>query len=53
MNENADNLLYEYFVGRYLNKRINKHFPFFVCTHGLYKYKPTMTMDMEETILII
>ena len=39
MNENADHLLYEYFVGRYLNKRINKHFPFFVCTHGLYKYK--------------
>ena len=39
VREDADNLLYEYFVGRYLNKRINKNFPFFVTTHGLYKYK--------------
>jgi len=39
--KNADNLLYEYFVGRYLNKRINENFPFFVTTHGLYKYKST------------
>ena len=37
-HQNADNLLYEYFVGRYFNKRINQHFPFFVTTHGLYKY---------------
>ena len=40
-SKNADNLLYEYFVGRYLNKRINENFPFFVTTHALYKYKST------------
>ena len=28
-----------YFLGRYLNKRINQNFLFFVTTHALYKYK--------------
>ena len=32
-------LLYKYFVGRYLIKRITKNFPFLVTTHGLYKYE--------------
>jgi len=35
---NADNLMYEYMVGQYVNK-LNKRFPCFVETYGYYKYK--------------
>jgi len=34
----ADNLMYEYIVGQFLNKQ-NKFFPCFLETYGLYKYK--------------
>lgn len=34
---NADNLMYEYIVGQYVNK-LNKQYPCFVETYGLYKY---------------
>ena len=35
----ADNLLYEYIVGNWLNQKISSTLPFFVCTHGLFVYK--------------
>ena len=35
---NADNLMYEYIVGQFLNKQ-NKFFPCFLETYGLYKYE--------------
>jgi hypothetical protein len=36
-NINADNLMYEYSVGKFINKQ-NKIFPSFLETYGLYKY---------------
>ena len=36
--ETADNLFYEYLVGLYINK-LNKRFPCFLETYGIFKYK--------------
>jgi len=38
ITELADNLVYEYMVGQFLNKK-GKQFPCFVETYGLYNYK--------------
>jgi hypothetical protein len=38
----GDNLMYEYEVGQFINKQIQK-FPCFVETYGLYKYKDHQT----------
>jgi hypothetical protein len=35
----ADNLSYEYFVGKIINKHFIKRFPCFVETYGMYQYK--------------
>lgn len=37
--EIADNLMYEYRVGQYINE-LNKQYPCFLETYGLYKYAP-------------
>ena len=37
-NKNADNLFYEYVVGKYLNRYISNNCPFFVHTHGLFQH---------------
>jgi hypothetical protein len=43
--QDADNLLYEYVMGLYLNKSINETLPFLVCTHGLFAYKSDYAHD--------
>jgi len=35
----ADNLAYEYAVGEYINTLIDRHFPCFLQTYGLYRYE--------------
>ena len=44
----ADNLMYEYMVGNYINKQ-NKRFPCFVETYGLYIYQdPSVWTKMKD-----
>ena len=38
VSKNADNLMYEYEVGQFINKQ-NKRFPCFVETYGLFRYE--------------
>ena len=38
VKEKSDNLMYEYIVGQYINT-LNKKFPCFLETYGLFKYK--------------
>ena len=42
----ADNLMYEYMVGQYVNK-LNKRFPCFVETYGYYIYDNTMKVNAK------
>jgi len=48
---NADNLLYEYIVGQYVNK-LNKHYPCFLETYGyyIYNYEEAWTQMQEKQI---
>ena len=64
MNASADNLMYEYLVGQYLNK-MGKIYPLFVETYGYYTYntpaiwqkfkdnKSITTMDLLKTGLTL
>jgi len=45
--QNADNLMYEYMVGQYVNK-LNKSFPCFVETYGYYIYKDNEAWEYFE-----
>ena len=48
--QNADNLLYEYIVGRFLNEYVVPRYTCFVHTHGLYKYVDDASyVSMRET----
>ena len=47
MNPNADNLMYEYVVGQYVNK-LNKRFPCFLETYGYYIYKDDMKINNKK-----
>ena len=48
----SDNLMYEYIVGQYVNK-VNKVYPCFVETYGLYAYKNEDKWDRFSTNPII
>jgi hypothetical protein len=43
--QNADNLMYEYAVGKKINTMFNKFSPCFLETYGLYKYKNETEWD--------
>ena len=47
-NPESDNLMYEYEVGQYINK-INKVYPCFLETYGLYKYRNENQWDKLST----
>jgi hypothetical protein len=48
----ADNLLYEYVVGQYINK-LNKYYPCFLETYGYYMYTDTKYwQEMQDNKLI-
>jgi hypothetical protein len=50
---NADNLLYEYVVGQYIN-RLNKQYPCFLETYGYYMYDDNATwLTMQNTPLLM
>jgi hypothetical protein len=38
-DEGADNLTYEYIMGKFVNELIHRHFPCFVQTYALYRYE--------------
>jgi len=38
-DDEADNLTYEYVMGKYVNELIHRHFPCFVQTYALYRYE--------------
>jgi len=46
MKKNADNLMYEYSVGQYVNK-LNKQFPCFLETYGLYTYNNDIKINTK------
>ena len=49
----ADNLMYEYYVGTFLNKKA-KNFPCFIETYGIYRYKtPAVWEQMENTRSVV
>jgi hypothetical protein len=47
-NERADNLMYEYNVGQYINS-VNNQYPCFLKTYGLFKYKTEGDFSKEDT----
>jgi hypothetical protein len=51
----SDNLAYEYFVGQYINKKINR-FPCFLETYGLFvnnKNKTSIQTDLQKDLTLI
>jgi hypothetical protein len=44
IQNSADNLMYEYYVGLFINN-VNKYFPCFVETYGLYRYNSIADWD--------
>jgi hypothetical protein len=48
----ADNLVYEYIVGQFINKQ-NKFFPCFIETYGLYYYKNEMDWFHSKNTKVI
>jgi hypothetical protein len=47
LRADADNLMYEYNVGQYINK-VNKQYPCFLETYGLYKYNTDKPVNILE-----
>ena len=47
INAQSDNLVYEYFVGKYLNN-LGAYFPCLVETYGLYQYKSTKVWNTAK-----
>ena len=55
LEKDSDNLAYEYFVGQYINKKMNR-FPCFLETYGLFinnKNKTTLQTNLQQDLTLI
>jgi len=52
MRHMADNLMYEFWVGKFINKHIQQ-FPCFVETYGLYKFSGEDESDREKNYTLV